>query len=104
MLKILKIVAINIATFAILLIVVNWACGLYLQKAGQGSRDQLPNYAADRDHATAVFADYNRVQHQYEPFVGWKTLPYKGSTLHITEAGQRTHQSPTYGENKEKIV
>jgi hypothetical protein len=102
--KILKIVAINFVTFAVLLIVVNWACSFYLQSAGQGSRDKLPNYASDHAHAVEVFADYNRVQHQYEPFVGWKTLPYKGTTLHITTSGQRTHEPPTYSGKKEKIV
>jgi hypothetical protein len=89
-LKILKIVAINIATFMVLLVIVNWACGLYLKKSDkQLGREKLPNYANDFEHAKAVFKDYNSVQHQYEPFVGWKTLPYKGNTLRISDEGTR---------------
>jgi hypothetical protein len=104
LIRLLKVVAINFATFALLLIIVNWACGIYLKKSAQGSRDGLPNYEKDRDHAKAVFADYNRVQHQYEPFVGWKTLPYSGKTLHISAEGQRTHIPPAFSENKTKTV
>jgi hypothetical protein len=91
--RILKVVAINIATFAVLLILINWACGVYLKRSTQVTRDQLPNYRQDHDYAKDVFADYNRIQHQYEPFVGWKTLPYKGKTLTINPNGERTHVS-----------
>ncbi len=87
--KILKILAINIITFMILLVVVNWACGIYLKKSAQTKREDLPNYANDFDHAKKVFHDYNSVQHQYEPFVGWKTLPYAGETLTIGVDGNR---------------
>lgn len=84
---------INIISFAILLILVNWACGVYIKKSAQIRRDQLPNYSADYDYAKSVFADYNRVKHQYEPFVGWKTLPFHGKTTNISNAGLRTHQN-----------
>ncbi|MEX2230978.1 MAG: hypothetical protein WD824_02365 [Cyclobacteriaceae bacterium] len=90
--KIIKIVAINIAVFAVLLIAVNWACGAYLKRTTKSNRAQLPNYASDYEHAKAVFADYNRVQHRYEPFVGWRTLAYEGKTTHISNAGLRTHE------------
>jgi hypothetical protein len=102
--RLLKVVAINFVTFALLLIIVNWACGLYLKKSAQGSRDALPNYEKDRDQAKAVFTDYNRVQHQYEPFVGWKTLPYTGKTLHISNEGQRIHTPPTFTGTRTKTV
>ena len=100
--RILKVVAINVVSFALLLVLVNWACGLYLKRAGSVKRETLPNYANDYAHAEKVFNDYNRVQHQYEPFVGWKTLPYNGSTLHISAEGRRIHSAPT--EQKEKSV
>src|SRR5262245_57112667 len=100
--RILKVLAINVASFALLLVLVNWACGLYLKRADNVKREKLPNYANDYAHAEKVFNDYNRVQHQYEPFVGWKTLPYNGTTLHISAGGQRTHPAPT--EQKEKSV
>jgi hypothetical protein len=90
-LKILKVVAINLITFIVLLFITNWACGLFLKKTGYVGRDQLPNYEANREHAKNIFHDYNSVQHQYEPFVGWKILPYKGKTLHIDQHGDRIH-------------
>lgn len=88
----------------VLLAIVNWACGLYLNRGGKGNREQLPNYANDPDHAKQVFADYNRVQHQYEPFVGWKTLPYNGTTLHISDEGQRSVPATRYEEKKGQTV
>jgi hypothetical protein len=102
--KIIKLVVINVATFALLLVIINWACGVYLKKSAKTSRDQLPNYAHDYAHAKAVFADYNRIKHQYEPFVGWKTLPYKGKTTHISKDGLRTHNLELEGEEKESVV
>ena len=87
--RILRLIAINIASFAILLVVVNWLCGIYLQKTSKVSRHELPNYENDREHAEAVFYDYGRVQHHYEPFVGWKMLPYEGKTLTVSRDGKR---------------
>jgi hypothetical protein len=93
--KLIKILAINLITFAVLLTVVNWACGVYLKKREKGiSRDELPNFENDREHARKVFSDYNRVKHEYEPFVGWKCLPYKGETLIISQTGDRLHAAP----------
>lgn len=89
--KIIKLIAINVAVFAILLVGVNWACGIYLRKTSKTNRSELPNYKGNHEHARAVFADYNSIQHRYEPFVGWKTLPYNGKTTHISKAGLRTH-------------
>lgn len=101
MLKVLKLILINGLTFVILLAVVNFLCGLSLRKTSQGNRYDLPNYNLDRERAKEVFADYNRVQHQYEPFTGWKTLPYRGKTLHINAEGVRAHTAPAYnGERK----
>jgi hypothetical protein len=93
LLRILKLVAINIIVFAVLLMAVNWASGVYLKKTAKSNRAQLPNYTGDQEHAKAVFADYNRVQHQYEAFVGWRTLPFTGETTHISADGLRTHDT-----------
>lgn len=88
--KTVKIIAINIATAFVLLALINWACGLYLKGNNpQLSRDNLPNYQDNFEHAKKVFKDYNSVQHQYEPFSGWKCLPYKGETTLISSEGKR---------------
>jgi hypothetical protein len=103
-LRIVKIVSINVLTFAILLVIVNWACGVYLKKGAQPGRENLPNYADDQAYAEKVFHDYNRVQHQYEPFVGWKMLPYKGATLTVSKNGHRSVPEIPYEGTKEKTV
>ena len=89
--RVIKIAAINITVFVILLVALNWASGIYLKKASRSNRAELPNYEKDREYARAVFTDYNSIQHRYEPFVGWKALPFKGKTTHISQAGLRTH-------------
>jgi hypothetical protein len=91
-LKLIRIILINLVTFAILLAAINWLCGVYLKRTEKSQgRDDLPNYETDRAHAKDVFRDYYSVQHQYEPFVGWKCLPYSGKTLTIAKDGNRTH-------------
>jgi hypothetical protein len=93
--KLLKIIVINVVTFAVLLVIVNWACGVYLEKRDKGiSREELPNYDHDHAHARQVFKDYHNVKHEYEPFVGWKCLPYEGETLTISQNGERLHSAP----------
>jgi hypothetical protein len=102
--KILKLIAINVVIFGVLLAALNWACGAYLKKTSKSNRAQLPNYATDYEHAKAVFTDYNRIQHRYEPFVGWKTLPYRGKTTHISQAGLRTHQGDSSMGSRKPVV
>jgi hypothetical protein len=104
-LRILKVISINLVTFIVLLLIINWGCGLFLKKVGNTRREQLPNYTNERDRAKDIFHDYNSVQHQYEPFVGWKILPYEGKTLHIDKHGDRVHVAPdSTAENKKTIV
>lgn len=102
--KLLKLVFINLAVFLVLLIVVNRVAGYYLKKTSKESRADLPNYAADPAHAKAVFADYHRIKHRYEPFVAWKTLSYSGPTTHITKEGLRTHYKNGKAPDKKPIV
>ncbi|HEY0653842.1 MAG TPA: SGNH/GDSL hydrolase family protein [Chryseosolibacter sp.] len=101
--RLFKLIAINAVTFLVLLAVVNWACGLYLKRGAKVKREELPNYSDDFAHAKKVFHDYNSVQHQYEPFVGWKTLPYKGETLIIGSDGTRQVPTASTAENGKSI-
>jgi hypothetical protein len=100
--RIIKLITINIISFLVLLFIVNWACSFFLTTAQQRRYD-LPNYDKDREYAKAVFKDYNSVQHEYYPFVGWKTKPYNGKTTHIDEKGNRVHNAPA-ATNPEKVV
>lgn len=94
-LRILKVISINVISFLVLLFVVNWLCGKFL-KDTRATRDQLPNYEGNREHAKAVFHDYNSLKFEYYPFVGWKSLPYKGSTTTVNQQGNREHTPPAY--------
>jgi hypothetical protein len=102
--RILKIITINVITFMILLVIVNWACGKYLKSAGAVHRDALPNYADDPAYAKQIFTDYNSVQHHYEPFVGWQMAPYSGRTLTISKNGERMHSAPSCVSKNRKSV
>src|SRR5690348_1226622 len=103
LLNITKVVAINLAIFLVLLLVVNWICGFFLTTA-QATRYELPNFEKDREYAKQVFKDYNSVQHEYFPFVGWKTKPYSGKTTHIDKTGERIHTPPARtGEATSKV-
>lgn len=102
--RVIKFAAINLAVFAILLVLLNWACSTYLKKESRPHRADLPNYSSDYEHAKAVFADYHRIQHRYEPFVGWRTLPFNGTTTHISKEGLRTHDGGREPKDGETIV
>lgn len=87
--SIARLIFINLAIFIVLLFAVNFLVGIYLKNSNKKSRADLPNYSENRDYAKEIFKDYNSVQHLYEPFVGWKTRPYKGSTTNINQEGIR---------------
>lgn len=100
--KTIKFILINLISFAVLLAIINWGCGLYLKKTDRKvQRENLPNYSSDHAYAAKVFHDYNSIQHRYEPFVGWQCKPYKGETTTVSENGLRVH--PVSG-NTEKIA
>lgn len=92
--RFLYIAAVNVFLFATLIFLLNIAAGYYLRLGNQHDRSDLPNYSNDRERARAIFHDYQRVRHKYQPFVGWQAQPYKGSTLTLNEKGERLHQLP----------
>ncbi len=102
--NVIKVTAINLLTFAVLLVIVNWASGLYLKKTSKVNRSSLPNYASNHEYAKQVFYDYDRVQHQYEPFVAWKMRPYNGQTLRISNEGLRELPAIASQDQKGKTV
>jgi hypothetical protein len=87
--SIARLIFINLAIFIVLLFSVNLLVGIYLKNSNKKSRADLPNYKDNREYAREIFKDYNKVQHLYEPFVGWKTRPYKGFTTNINQEGIR---------------
>ncbi len=103
--KAVKIILINIVTFAVLLVIINLACGWYLKRsANKVDRDRLPNYKDDPEYARQVFKDYFSVQHEYEPFVGWKSKAISTRTTTISNDGERTHRAPESKVVEKKVV
>jgi hypothetical protein len=102
--SIARLIFINLAIFIVLLFTVNFLVGIYLKSSNKKSRADLPNYKDNREYAKEIFKDYNKVQHLYEPFVGWKTRPYKGSTTNINKEGIRITSSNTQFSDSTKIV
>lgn len=90
----LKSISISVFVFAILVIIVNWACGICLSKIGGEKRHLLPGYRNDHEYAEAIFKDYHSIAHRYKPFSEWQMLPYTGKTLTINEQGLRVHTTP----------
>jgi len=100
-----KLLTINIILFLILLFTVNWISGLILHSGDRTKRSELPNYKNDPLHAKKIFQEYNQIQHQYEPFVGWKALPFNGESLNINKSGRRiVHSQDNTNLSEAKII
>ncbi|WP_375579327.1 hypothetical protein ABWH96_20360 [Marivirga tractuosa] len=104
LMSIARLIFINLAIFLILLFVVNFLVGVYLKNSNTKSRADLPNYQDNREYARKIFQDYNKVNHLYEPFVGWKTKPYNGETTNIDEKGIRKTIAASQKSDSAKIV
>lgn len=102
--SIARLIFINLAIFLILLFALNFLVGVYLKKSNNKSRADLPNYEDNRDYTRKIFQDYNKVQHLYEPFVGWKTRPYQGVTTTINKSGLRKTLEIAHKSDSPKIV
>ena len=98
--KYIRIVVINLIVLFGLIFIINWTCGVYL-KSTRSERWSLPNYEGNVEYAKKIFSDYNKVKHQYSPFVGWRTRSFKGPTTNINENGIRvTSQNQANKESK----
>lgn len=90
----LKSLSISVFVFLMLLVITNWAVGIYLGKIGAEKRHLLPGYNDDHAYAKLIFDDYHATAHRYKPFAEWQMLPYAGKTLTIDEHGHRVHTPP----------
>tara|TARA_R110002012_G_scaffold108855_1_gene251878 strand:- start:33314 stop:34387 length:1074 start_codon:yes stop_codon:yes gene_type:complete len=102
--SIARLIFINLAVFILLLFSVNFLVGIYLKNSNKKSRADLPNYKDNIAYAKEIFTDYNNVQHLYEPFVGWKTQPYVGTTTTINAEGIRRTVRPAEITDSAKAV
>ena len=87
--KVLKTIVVNVIVFFFLLFLVNLGCGYYLKITRGPGREQLPNYKENVDYGSTIFSEYNQVKFNYEAFVGWRSLPFKGITTNINSRGLR---------------
>jgi hypothetical protein len=114
MIKLFKIVIINILVFLGLLIIADMTIISIHQLANsplfshfrnrtEDYRWPLPNYkniAWARKH----FQEYHELQYQYVSYIGWRGLPYKGQTINIDEKGIRNTPQSEYATEKSPLV
>lgn len=86
--KKLKVVLINILVFVLLLLVLNWAAGVFVRSSGavRTIREELPAYK-DKDLAAQIASDQRSSRSEYMTFTGWVKKPIESETLHINEQG-----------------
>lgn len=112
--KLLKIIAVNILVFLGLLIIADLAVisihklnhsGLFyrLFKKNNDFRCNLPNYK-NIEWACRHFQEYHELQHEYVSYIGWRGLPYKGQTINIDEQGIRNTPQSEYAAQKSPLV
>lgn len=99
-----RIVLINIIVLLALLWLINQGSGLLLYMSRDPERWELPNYEGNRDLGKQIFADYQSLQYEYYPFVGWKAKPYKGKTTTVSPEGIRVHQQTQSSDSSRKIA
>lgn len=115
--KLLKLVVINILVLMGLLIVLNFAAILIFQgyriikysivkpsaNPSIDTRGGLPNYK-NIDWAHKHFKEFGELQSEYRSYIGWRRLPYKGETININEQGIRNTPQSELATEKSPLV
>ncbi|KQC06762.1 MAG: hypothetical protein APR62_07530 [Smithella sp. SDB] len=108
MIKLLKLVLINILVFLGVLILLNLAVisvyKLYFLINLPDHRRELPNYK-NISWACTHFKEFGELRSEYRSYVGWRRFPYKGQTINIDKQGIRiTPQSESATEKSPLVV
>jgi lysophospholipase L1-like esterase len=111
--KLLKLVVINILVLMGLLIVLNFTAILLFQgrlfikhsiiRDNIDKRARLPNYK-NIDWASKNFKEEDELQSEYRSYIGWRRLPYKGETININEQGIRNTPQSELATEKSLLV
>ncbi len=51
-----------------------------------------PNYTDPR-RAAIIFDEFDQLDTEYRPFIGWSRMPFKGQTITVDDSGDRIHSS-----------
>ena len=93
-------IVINIALTLIFILSLNFVSGVILlfkknQNISQteDKRYLLPNYDRNRELAEINFKEFNQLETQYQPYIGWTRKPFKGKTITINGEGNRVHEN-----------
>ncbi|MFA5876401.1 MAG: hypothetical protein WC901_06965 [Candidatus Margulisiibacteriota bacterium] len=116
LLKILKIIAINIVVLIGLLIALNLSAIIIFHgykkinpisnasgKTSSDIRAGLPNYK-NIDWAKKHFEEFGELPAEYRSYIGWRRLPYEGETISIDEQGIRNTPQSELATEKSPIV
>lgn len=119
--KLLKLIGINIVVLIGLLIALNFSVILIFQgnkfiKAisnasikiinknfNKDKKSKLPNYK-NIDWADNHFKELNELTAEYRSYIGWRRLPYKGETININEQGIRNTPQSKLATEKSPLV
>lgn len=94
--RVLRIAAINVAIFFVLLFGLNVACGVWLDHTRRAvvvdgasdARIHLPPYT-DKLHAIQIFRDFYRTVPAYSPYEAFRLEPFESATVNIDRDGLR---------------
>ncbi len=96
---VLRLVAINLLVFLVIVVCLNLISGLLLdidfkRDLLRDERADLPSY---EDHARAalILHEFHELKTRYEPFVVWSRRPFQGETTTVDAAGDRVHPATT---------
>lgn len=114
MIKLLKIIIINILVFLGLLIIADLTViSIYqlthselfshLLKKEENFRVQLPNYKNIK-WVRKHFEEIHEFQFEYVSYIGWRGLPYKGQTINVDRQGIRITPQSKFATEKSPLV
>lgn len=119
--KLLKLIAINIGVLIGLLIALNFSVILIFQgnkiiklisntsskiinkTINKNGKSGLPNYK-NIDWAHNHFKEFKELTSEYRSYIGWRRLPYKGETININEQGIRNTPQSKLATEKSPLV
>ncbi len=97
-----KLIAGNLGVLLVIILSLNLLAAVILdvqgffgrRMPGADERARLPNYAAEPD-AERIFAEFDALETEYQPYVVWSRKPFAGRVTTVDEHGDRVHAETT---------